>query len=100
MKTKVMGTLIHKIAVGVFCLAITLTAVCPVTTLAVEPQTIRVGYFAFPGYHEVIQSESGSQGSGYGFDFLQLLRRYTNLNYEYVGYEDSWQDMQQMLRDG
>ena len=70
------------------------------TASAAGPRTIRVGYFAFPGYHELHQSENGPQGSGYGFDFLQLLRRYTNLNYQYVGYEDSWQEMQQMLRDG
>ena len=74
--------------------------VCPTASFAAEPETIRVGYFAFPGYHEISQDENGSQGSGYGFDFLQLLRRYTNLNYQYIGYEDSWQDMQQMLRDG
>ena len=92
--------MIGKIAVGVSCLAVLLTAICPLTAFASEPQTIRVGYFAFPGYHEVIESENGAQGSGYGFDFLQMLRRYTNLNYQYVGYEDSWQDMQQMLRDG
>ena len=100
MKKEVMRTLIQKIAVGAFCLTVFWTAVCPMTVFAAEPQTIRVGYFAFPGYHEVIQSESGPQGSGYGFDFLQMLRRYTNLNYQYVGYENSWQDMQQMLRDG
>lgn len=58
------------------------------------------GLFRVSGYHELLQSESGPVGSGYGFDFLQFLRRYTNLNYEYVGYEDGWQDMQQMLRDG
>ena len=77
-----------------------MTALCPLTVSAAEPRTIRVGYFAFPGYHEVFQSENGPQGSGYGFDFLQMLRRYTNLNYQYVGYENSWLDMQQMLRDG
>ncbi|MCI6996983.1 MAG: transporter substrate-binding domain-containing protein [Eubacterium sp.] len=77
-----------------------LQIICPITSFAAEPKTIRVGYFAFPGYHEVIQDENAPQGSGYGFDFLQLLRRYTNLNYQYIGYEDSWQDMQQMLRDG
>ena len=73
---------------------------CPLTVFAAEPKTIRVGYFAFPGYHEIVQDENGMQGSGYGFDFLQLLRRYTNLNYQYIGYEESWQEMQQMLRDG
>ena len=100
MKKKVICTLIHRIAVGVFCLAVLLTAVCPLAASAAEPRTICVGYFAFPGYHEVYQGENGPQGSGYGFDFLQMLRRYTNLNYQYIGYEDSWQDMLQMLRDG
>lgn len=102
MKARITHTLckIQKITVAVFCLAVLLTAICPLTAFAAEPQTIRVGYFAFPGYHEVLESENGPQGSGYGFDFLQLLRRYTNLNYQYVGYEDSWLDMQQMLRDG
>ena len=84
----------------VLCLLIALTAVCPMAAFAAEPKTVRVGYFAFAGYHEVCQDENGLHGSGYGFDFLQLLRRYTNLNYEYVGYENSWQEMLQMLRDG
>ena len=88
------------IAVCFLLVIFLLQMICPLTAFASEPHTIRVGYFAFPGYHEVSQDENGSQGSGYGFDFLQLLRRYTNLNYQYIGYEDSWQDMQQMLRDG
>lgn len=46
----------------------------PLTVLASEPRTIRVGYFAFPGYHEILQDKNGLQGSGYGFDFLQMLR--------------------------
>ncbi|MDY6045857.1 MAG: transporter substrate-binding domain-containing protein [Anaerobutyricum sp.] len=84
-----------------FLLIILLIAfINPTTSFAAEPETIRVGYFAFPGYHEMSQKDNGTQGSGYGFDFLQLLRRYTNLNYQYVGYEDSWQEMQQLLRDG
>ncbi|MDO4517435.1 MAG: transporter substrate-binding domain-containing protein [Bacillota bacterium] len=100
MNKKAIYTLIQRIAVGVFCLAVLLTAICPLPAFAVEPRTVRVGYFAFPGYHDVHQGENGPQGSGYGFDFLQMLRRYTNLNYQYVGYENSWLDMQQMLRDG
>ncbi|MGM9600311.1 MAG: ATP-binding protein [Faecousia sp.] len=102
MKKRLEGSMfiIRKMLVTILCLTALLTAVCPMTASAEGPRTIRVGYFAFPGYHELHQSENGPQGSGYGFDFLQLLRRYTNLNYAYVGYEDSWRDMQQMLRDG
>ena len=59
-------------------------------------RTIKVGFFAYPGYHEI----EGKARSGYGYDFLCLLQRYADLNYEYVGYDKSWEDMQQMLLDG
>ena len=58
---------------------------------------IRVGFFEFDGYHK--QDSDGTR-SGYGYDFLQKLARYTNWSYEYIGYEKSWNDMQQMLADG
>ena len=60
MKKEVMRTLLQKIAVGVFCFAVLLTAIRPLTAFAAEPRTIRVGYFAFPGYHEVYQGENGT----------------------------------------
>lgn len=63
-------------------------------------RTINVGYFEFTGYHELKGDGDNLRGSGYGYDFLKLLQRYTNLNYHYVGYENSWQDMQEMLRNG
>ncbi|MGM9519322.1 MAG: response regulator [Phascolarctobacterium sp.] len=63
---------------------------------------VRVGFFEFPGYHELQEKSLGSfdTGSGYGCDFLFLLRRYANLNYEFVGYDKSWQEMLSMLRRG
>ena len=64
---------------------------------ASDIRTIKVGFFAFPGYHEI---DDDSVRRGYGIDFLLLLQRYTDLNYEYVGYDKSWEDMLQMLRDG
>ena len=100
----------NKIAAVITCIVMLTTILSPVAVCATETgakaraeedtETIRVGYFAFPGYHEVFEDRNGIQDSGYGFDFLQLLRRYTNLNYEYVGYENSWQEMQEMLRAG
>lgn len=63
-------------------------------------RTVNIGYFAFSGYHEMKEEYSNPIGSGYGSDFLRLLRRYTNLNYNYIGYEKSWQDMLEMLRNG
>ncbi|MGM9583444.1 MAG: ATP-binding protein [Phascolarctobacterium sp.] len=65
-------------------------------------QKVRVGYFEFPSYHNMSRSEDGkmTMGSGYGCDFLFLLRRYANLNYEFVGYDKSWKEMLEMLRRG
>jgi signal transduction histidine kinase/ActR/RegA family two-component response regulator/type 1 fimbria pilin len=78
-----------------------LTAIAPMKVFAKEsdsiPETVRVGFFAFDGYHEI--DENGKK-SGYGYDFLQLTQKYVNLNYEYVGYENSWEETQQMLLDG
>ena len=62
-----------------------------------DVQTVRVGFFHFDGYHDI--SEQGVR-SGYGYQFLRLLSRYTNLNFEYVGYDKSWDDMQKMLENG
>ena len=60
-------------------------------------RTIRVGFFAFEGYHMLSDHDVRS---GYGYDFLQLLARYTNWKYEYIGHDKSWNEMQQMLADG
>ena len=45
-------------------------------------QTVKVGFFQYPGYHEI--TADGSY-AGYGVEFLTLLQRYANLNYEYIG---------------
>ena len=58
---------------------------------------IRVGFFAIDGYHQ--QYEDGSRG-GYGYDFLQMIAPYANFEYEYVGYDRNWSEMQQMLLNG
>lgn len=77
--------------IGIFC--------PPLIAYAAEesPRTVRVGFFQFEGYHEI--DENGVK-SGYGYDFLNLVRRYSNVNFEYVGYEKDWNDMLQMLEDG
>lgn len=62
-----------------------------------KPRVIKVGYFAFDGYHR--EDKDGIK-SGYGYDFLQYMARYANITYEYVGYGDSWKDMRRMLEDG
>lgn len=60
-------------------------------------ETVRVGFFAMDGYH--MMDEDGNR-SGYGWDVLRLMARYWDVRYEYIGYEDSWEDMQKMLEDG
>ena len=46
-----------------------------------------------------MMDEDGNR-SGYGYDFLRLMARYWDVDYEYVGYDKSWEEMQQMLIDG
>lgn len=36
----------------------------------------------------------------YGYDTLRLMARYWNVDYEYIGYDKSWSEMQKMLEDG
>ena len=67
------------------------------SALAAERQKIRVGYFHFPGYHEI---SADGRYSGYGYDVLQMLRFYNNWDYEYVGYDKSWDEMVEMLDRG
>ena len=73
----------------------------PQTAYAAEDssqhETVKVGFFAMDGYH--VMDEEGNR-SGYGYDFLRLMARYWDVDYEYVGYDKSWDDMQQMLEDG
>lgn len=45
----------------------------PVYAAAGNSRTLRVGFFAFDGYH--VQDADGNR-SGYGYDFLQMLARY------------------------
>ena len=61
------------------------------------PQTVKVGFFAYSGYHEI--SKDGKK-SGYGYDLLRKMSRFANLNYEFVGYDKTWDDMLDMLKKG
>ena len=62
-----------------------------------QHEHVRVGFFAMDGYH--MMDEDGNR-SGYGYDFLRLMARYWDADYEYIGYDKSWEDMQQMLLNG
>ena len=72
--------------------------ICPINIIAEdEHETIRVGFFHMDGYHMI--DEDGNK-SGYGYDFLRLMARYLDVEYDYVGYELGWKDMQRMLLEG
>lgn len=72
--------------------------ICPINIIAKdEHETIRVGFFHMDGYHMI--DEDGNK-SGYGYDFLRLMARYLDVEYDYVGYELGWKDMQRMLLEG
>ncbi len=60
-------------------------------------QTVKVGFFSSDGYHIIDDNDTMS---GYGYDFLQMMLRYNNWKYEYVGYDCNWGDMLSMLDSG
>lgn len=77
-----------------------LIQVCGLSAYAAEKEprnVIRVGFFAFDGYH--MMDENGER-SGYGYDFLRLASRYLDVDFEYIGYDKSWDEIQDMLENG
>ncbi len=95
-------------AAAVMTVTCCLTALCGICTTSgtasgdanADTQSdakIRVGFFQFSGYHE--KAEDGEL-SGYGYDLLQEISAHTNWNYEYIGYESSYSDCLDMLRNG
>lgn len=80
-----------------FAMLIQFTGLFPVSVQAADDKVVRVGYFAFEGYHN--QDEEGNK-SGYGYEYLQQMARYTGWTYEYTGYDGSWNDAQEMLENG
>ncbi|MDE6260263.1 MAG: response regulator [Oscillospiraceae bacterium] len=58
---------------------------------------MKAGVFNFDGYH--MESEGGSL-TGYGVEFLNLVSQYSHLNFSFVGYDQSWEDMLAMLDRG
>lgn len=69
-----------------------------VRVYAEENKHVKVGFWARDGYHMV---DDDGMRSGYGYDVLQLMARYSELTYEYVGYGDkSRNDLFAMLKNG
>ena len=62
-----------------------------------EQRIVKVGFPYIDGYQ--MMDEDGNK-SGYAYEFLQNMKLYTDWKYEYVGYNNSWEEIQQMLEDG
>ena len=90
-----------KIRVLCFMLAAVLAFSSGIAAYAAEkeenPEVLRVGFFAFSGYH--IVDEDGHR-SGYGYEFLQRLAIHGGWFYEYIGYDGSYAESLDMLRNG
>ncbi len=80
----------------VCALALLLSLALPAPARAQEAQTVRVGYMLHEGYQE---GGPGQVKSGYGYEYLQMLRNYTGWEYEYV-YAASWEEQVEMLERG
>ncbi len=81
--------------------ALLLLAACPAAYAAgpaeEPPEVLRVGFFAFPGYHII---EEDGRRSGYGYEFLQRLAIHAGWSYEYLGYDKTYAEALDMLRAG
>lgn len=60
-------------------------------------RTVKAGVFYMDGYH--MQDGDGDY-TGYGIELLNLISQYSHLNFEYIGYDKSWEEMQSMLKEG
>ncbi len=60
-------------------------------------QTVKAGIFYFDGYH--MKDEAGDL-TGYGIEVLDLISRYSHLDFDYVGYDEPWDAMLTMLEEG
>lgn len=62
-----------------------------------QTRKVKVGFFRYQGYQEITNQQ---ERTGYGYDFLQLLKRYTDWEYIYLGYDKNWAQAQEMLLTG
>ncbi len=77
------------------CICMLLTSLA-FPAAAAEPETVRVGYMLHEDYQE---GGPGEIKTGYGYEYLQMLRNYTGWEYEYV-YAESWGEQVAMLERG
>lgn len=88
------------LALLISILASVIIPLCPAEMAKAEaaPQALRVGFFEFSGYH--IKDETTGNLSGYGYDALQLISRYTDWTYEYKFYDKTYDECLTALQNG
>ena len=98
MKKRKHQTILFRLVSLLFCIVL-ISSMMPVYAAEKDNThtTVKVGFFAMDGYH--MENKAGER-SGYGYEFLQLLARYSNLRFEYVGYDKGWDEMLRMLENG
>lgn len=84
---------IRRILLLVLCLAATLLS----SAADGGKCNVKVGYYNIPGFNNL--TDDGER-SGYGYDFLQLLRRFSQMEFTYTGYDKSWTESLEMLDAG
>lgn len=80
-----------------FFLFLTILPTAALAAISPTPTKVRVGFYAMDGYH--MMDEQGYR-NGYGYDVLQLMARYENFEYEYIGYENTFDEVLDMLERG
>ncbi len=88
--------MIRKTLLGsiLFAMIWALWAADPAASLS---QQIRVGYPRLEGFNEIGPDR---EKSGYGYEFLQRLALYTDFEYQYLGFDKTWDENLEMLEKG
>jgi len=103
MKRQQRGHLLHRlhgkqILALIVCLILILSGVPSASAEeAADNRTVKAGVFFFDGYH---MRDGDGDYTGYGIELLNLISQYSHLNFEYTGYDESWEDMLDMLERG
>ncbi len=80
------------------CFMLTLSSIPSVAAAeTTNNRTVKAGVFFFDGYH---MQDSNGDYTGYGIELLNLISKYSHLNFVYTGYDKSWEEMQDMLERG
>ena len=87
----------NKRLAGLLLCVVLAVGLVPSGAAAAEAAEVRVGFFAFDGYH---MRDADGNMSGYGYDIVQYMAEYSELDFVFEGYEASWNQAQDMLSTG